>query len=410
VCLIPRQPKAGPWKLADGSELSLAGVTYGKHHTMRYGDRFVDYLYPVLPDLLRKKFGCKVATLTSVNSNTIVLWFWDKDAASLRSNVTFTTPQYFLATLDEQGLEAVAPFYPEVTVVSHRTNVMQGVELLRFPRRSPQFGVRIFREDEPLRVVAEFKVMNRIGTNYPSWQAEPLPATRKTNGLEVTLNSFTTGTKTISKVFSGRNAVTELKSRAAFVVKENGKSADQIWRIDHVSATAPTGEMRLSISENREPGQIVLYFQDALWAEEPAWNLRATLRRTANFPDDELWTVKGVVIPAEEQIRELNLKTNIYGSEIELVAMTGRYLHMRSPLPASDTHLELLSVKDEHGREVSFMKASERPGTGGRGATIRELEQIYRLEIHEGTRTVDITLAYTKSFMVEFMAKPTVVR
>ena len=55
ILLMPAKPKAGPWKLSDGSEISLVGVTHGTNHAMRYGKRFVDYLYPLLTPFITAK-------------------------------------------------------------------------------------------------------------------------------------------------------------------------------------------------------------------------------------------------------------------------------------------------------------------------------------------------------------------
>src|ERR1700734_2922263 len=76
--IMPRNHRPGPWRLADGSELSLAGVTYGKNHAMRFGNRIVDYLYPILTPALRTKLGCKVSTLSTPDTNAIVVWLWEK--------------------------------------------------------------------------------------------------------------------------------------------------------------------------------------------------------------------------------------------------------------------------------------------------------------------------------------------
>jgi hypothetical protein len=79
-------------------------------------------------------------------------------------------------------------------------------------------------------------------------------------------------------------------------------------------------------------------------------------------------------------------------------------------LPAEDTRLEIVGIKDNSGRRIDFSRGSGQPGTGGRGATIRELVQSFPLTIPAGTESLDITFAYTKCLNFEFVAKPTIAK
>lgn len=428
IWLLPAKPRAGPWRLADGSELSLAGVTYGKKHVMHYGNGIADYLYPILSPALRKKFGCKESSINTTDTNAMVIWFWDKGPAWTKGIVTHPPPPYILVTVDEQGMEFAMPFYPNSTVTWRGTNVLQGLVLNAFPRRSEEIGIRIFRSDEPWRTVAEFKIPNRGQRHFPVWTPEPLPATVKTNGLEVTLASFETGLKVPLGSADGLKSGTNYVSQAGFILMENQKRADDYWLVESASATSATGETRDSYAWGRFQGQARLScrldFSGTFWAEEPAWKLRVRVSRITNFPPEELWTVKGLEIPARGEIIGSREVTTIYGSEIELMAVSGPRvsfeavsyvadfpaLHVRSPLPAADTHLDVVEIKDDVGRNVPFRIGEAVAGTGHRGATIRELHQSFLLSIPEGAKTLDVTMAYTKSVFVEFMARPTVAK
>ena len=131
ILLMPRTPRAGPWRLADGSELSLAGVTYGKHHTMRYGDRLVDYLYPILPNALRKRFGCKVTTLDTADTDAVVIWFWDKGVplSTTSGYWGIQAPPYCINVADVFGMESDTVASPNSQTAIRGTNVLQGWEL-----------------------------------------------------------------------------------------------------------------------------------------------------------------------------------------------------------------------------------------------------------------------------------------
>src|SRR5438876_966071 len=60
--------------LPDGSELSLAKVTFGKKHEFRYDgplQRLVNWLrLPLVPPRVH------IATLTSADTNGLVIWLW----------------------------------------------------------------------------------------------------------------------------------------------------------------------------------------------------------------------------------------------------------------------------------------------------------------------------------------------
>jgi len=432
--LLPRTPRAGPWKLADGSELSLAGVTYGKHHTMRYGDRFVDYLYPVLTKALRNKFGCKVTTLDTTNANAVVIWFWGKGVplAATSGYWGIQEPPYCISVADAFGMESDVVDRPASKIAMRGTNVLYGWELKQFPRRSREMNIRVygaaFNRDKQ-QFVTQFKILNRGQRKFPMWKAEPLPITVTTNGLEVTFARFTTGTE--EYMFLPERKVTNYFSYAGFTLMENHQLADADWRVVFASASAASGEARDSYGWMESPGydglSYILPFKGTFWMEEPAWKLRVKISRIAHFPQDELWTVMGVAVPARGKAIDLNLKTNMHGSEIELFAINGPMtnfndgvratigkvppqLSVRSPLPALDTQLEIVDVKDNLGRNVPFGWDGGIPSTGGRGATIRELIQVFPITIPDGAETLDITFAYTKSVFVEFVAKPTVAK
>jgi hypothetical protein len=423
VCLVPHKPHVGPWVLSDGSELSLAGVTYGKNHAMRYGDRFVDYLYPILPPTLRRKFGCKVVRTDTVSSNGIVVWFWTKAIPQTGSSpAAGFVLNYKVGVTDLEGGDADAIAHSSSSVVWRSSNVLSGWELKEFPRRSKEFGILIYRTENnspfPTKI-AEFKIPNWNSVSYPLWKARSLPDTVRTNRLEIKLDAFKNERPAAS---------------AQFYVSENQHPAVD-WTVSHVRAYSATGESRdasVGVKSNgvfveSEKGELsgsalrfVAAFTGTFWQEEPAWNLKVELTRTANFLPEELWTVKGIPIQRNVGTSGVSdITTNIYGSEIALVKVGGRVLtHVgnfapgftcRSPLPAVDRHLQVVEVRDEHGKKLKTWRRSSMPSTAGRGATVRELDEEYEFEDADTVKSIDVTLAYTKSLSVEFMAKPTVV-
>jgi hypothetical protein len=421
ICLLRVKPRAGPWRLADGSELSLAGVTYGTNHAMRYGNGIADYLYPILSPALRKKLGCKVATVMSFTTNSIVIWVWQKGVKPLNGTLFFPPMSgYNVTVVDENGIESAWPSFPSTRVLRHKTDMLQGVQLFTYPWRSQEIGIRIRRAGDS-KLLGEFKIPNRTGTNYPVWTAHPLPVNVKTNDLEVSLVTFETGLSE-KGIKSG--------TRAVFKITEKQEACDD-WIMQKASICAAAGACYdpplLSVSTYGSGGEAVVSGRLPLWSEEPAWKLTAEFWRTTNYPAAELWVVKAVPILAGAGItQQVNRTTNIYDTEIELLAITGgklttnftqtkpirgpAVLHVTSPIPSSDKHLRLAAVVDDRGRKVDFHLDGETPSTGGRGATVRQLDKDYYLYLEEDAKSVDVTLAYTKSVFVEFMAQPTVAR
>lgn len=168
VVALMRKQAAQTWRLPDGSELSLAKVTYGKTHEMRSGNGWRDYLYPVLPLKWRAKLGCQVATLTPADPDSVVVWFWLKNQPPpglLPSGFpSRALEQYHLMIVDENGFES-EPVGGSGDYISTPGQELNCRELP--PMRSMQnkeIKIRIYTaesENETRRqLVGEFKIPN----------------------------------------------------------------------------------------------------------------------------------------------------------------------------------------------------------------------------------------------------------
>ena len=137
-------------------------------------------------------------------------------------------------------------------------------------------------------------------------------------------------------------------------------------------------------------------FTGALWPEEPAWKLKVKVSRTAHFPPQELWTIKGIAVPASEEFSEVSARTNIYGEDIEFLGLSSpdaklppdwtkmrpdSNLHARTPFPLSDAHLTLVEVRDDQGRKLKTGGSANSTSTGGRGATLRQTDYAFAVSI-----------------------------
>lgn len=448
ILLTPSKPQQGTWKLADGSQLSLAGVTHGKTQTMRYGHRFADYLYPILTPALRKKFNCQVASLPGAVSNSLTLWFWNKGGPTTLATGPGArmTPLYVggragysIVAVDENGMES-SDFFGRASGWSVGSNLLQCWALPDFPRRSREIKVRIYNrssQNEREEMAAEFTIPNPLATNYPAWQAGPLPVTVETNGLSVSLTKFEVGVR--NSWATGPSWHGKTSTRAE--IKLSDPLLPLEWEVHSAKAESATGESHWFTLTRSAPGgpwftdpgatpatakntlSTVFEAYGTCWLQEPAWKVIVELTRTTNFPAEELYTFKGVKIPEKNELNELNVKTNINGNPFELVGLSTEYnwgsmqttsqyphrheLKVRSPIGSSGPRLKIAGIRDDQGRNVGFSTYGARVNFQGSYSNRPAIEQSYSLEIPGGAKTIDVTLAYPTSLFVELLAKPT---
>ena len=407
-------------RLPDDSEFSLARVTFGKQHRFRYRNRWQDVLNSALPQGVRARFPPAIATITSPNTNEMVVWLWHRGVPG-----TGTPARYGLAVADEHGLEA--PLHRPNVTCSVRPGVeINGWQFHEWPRRSKTLHLRIYGlAPTNLTRVAEFMISNPSGKLSPGWRPEPLPAIKRSNDLQLTLTQLETGLTGMELGFTPSYPVRKPLTHAHFEVKE-AEAATGNWRVSAVTATSPWDENWRSGSGSSGWTNWVhgvdVDFLAALWLDEPAWKLRVEVTRAANFPANELWKINGVPVPKPKEMIEMHVVTNINGIEVEFTGVSGSNaflndrwytgspsysnLHLRSPYPADNIHITVVDVVDDRGRHAESAGNSIVPSAGGRGITLKELIQGFALKIPEDAKTMDVTFAVTRSRYFEFLAKP----
>ena len=197
IWLAGSGPENPHWTLPDGSKLELVKVSYGAGtHQAREGNRLRDYFYPILPTKLQERFGLYVATFYTTDPCAIVLWF-----RQTKDNLPIRGGAVELAALDRNGLEGRDGFLELpglgrriLTVISPgilpvKPDPVYALELDNYPRRSRDLSVRVYYRalDGKTEKVGEFTIANRVRVGTPGWQPQTLPATQKTNSLEMEL-------------------------------------------------------------------------------------------------------------------------------------------------------------------------------------------------------------------------------
>lgn len=421
--------QSGPsWRLPDGSQLSLAAVTYGRNHRVRYDNRWQDLLYPFLPAKWQARFGSRVASMTPTGTNAIVVWLWRR--AGTLTGASIPLPGCELVAVDENGLESERISGPSCSYTLPSGDTLFGWEVQQYPRRSRRFGIRIYYYPSPSggipALAGEVGIQNRHRVSTPVWPAEQLPVTKSTNGLEVTLLNLKTGLTTAEVGLGPAAKDAKAFTCAEFVMREDGHPTEN-WSVENIIAGAASGETRLpggqSMTWRRDKN--VFSFSGALWPEERAWRLSVEVRRTAHYPVSELWSINCVSVPESKQVNMTYAATNIYGEEVEFLGLSApkaklpadwtavggeANLHVRTQYPLLNTRLAIVDVRDDQGRQVEFGSFARNDNTASRGATLRQTDYAFAVKPLPGTKALSATFAFTKSRTVEFLAKPAIAK
>jgi len=185
-----------------------------------------------------------------------------------------------------------------------------------FPRRGKTLGLRYFENrGHGWQQVAGFLIPNPAPGNYPTWIADPLPATKTNENLAVTLLALRSG---LSQADEERPARTNeiAVTQATLRVAESGRSANS-WRPIAVEISDATGNHwmpfphTISTRHEEEVGD-VFSFEGALWPGEAAWKMRFEFSRIADYEPGEVFTFGGITVPGATQVITLDNTTNVW--------------------------------------------------------------------------------------------------
>jgi hypothetical protein len=336
-------------------------------------------------------------------------------------------PVYGLTAFEKSGVESelmgqrLNPWGSILRPTVTNPPQLEALLLENHPRRPKSFGIRIwtwsYQSNRPTdyRAIGEFRLANPSRENSPGLQAELLPASRQTNGLEVRLLNLETGVA-VSGAREGK-----WSSRAKFEFREHGEITTN-WSTFRVRASSPSERRGASVwPASREPGDAV--FPLSLWLDEPAWKLAVDVVRTAGFPPEASWTIKGFPLQEDGRPAGSELMTNLCGSEVRLMNAPALQKWEQglsrtrglTPVPQSPG-VELAFVmprflwptmtelKDNQGR---LMRAPRPIHYTGFDMNQYEVLWRFRFDAAETAKIVDLTIGVSRSVSVEFCVKPT---
>lgn len=393
---------------SNGDKLTLLAVDYGKKH--------------VPP--ATKTTTARGARATSFNTPTDTLVLWVRQEHEPNQYAYF---QYYVY---DKANTACVESYGNGGSQQAASSVMS-VQLPAFPRRQGKFIVRVQEQGNGGQEMSDekFVIANPARGPLKSWSAEPLPAAKDDDDLSVTMTKLVFGADSnVNRNQDNPDDPMNKGVQATFNVSYKGKPVAN-WQPVAIETSDATGNhINGNVSQNQwqENDDLVTY-QWGLWADEPAWKLKAEFSKQSGYDDDELWTVKNIPLVAGRQQDFWNFgnrrgqtnattafaETDLNGVHLKIFPATqftdqnmgngqmsgGLHIEAAPSLPAG-MRLTFIKLTDEQGGDIQNYNS----GSTGNGKSIT---YGYQLQNIAGVTNINVTLALHKSHFIEFTAKPT---
>ena len=371
--------------LPDGTKLTLAAVTCGKHH----------------------EFSGLKTVHVRFNTDTDILCVW------IREEFANASPgDYTAFILDNSGTFCAG----RASVQRYPAGKGKDIACLRlnvFPRRDGRLRLQVATDSSQ----GGTQVMNdEFAVTFPAqkpsarWQPQPLPVTEEDGDLTVTLTRLVYGVSFQHPKGAAAISPMDRAVQAVFRVEQNGVIATN-WRPGRIESWDAAGNHSFSgPRKNRRDGdEDVLVYQWGLSPDEPAWKMRAEFVRTSGFAPDQLWTVAGIPVSTNTIPRRnrRNDPTGAFaskktGDSTIMVFPAGpgdnpgqARLHVLvDPPPSEDLNFTLVEITDEGGKKIRPVNLSR---TGG------NFNYTFKVS---GTETLAATFALQGARFVEFTVKP----
>jgi hypothetical protein len=393
---------------ADGTKLSLMGVTRGTEHIGPYGNR----LY--------------------TRSNTPVVWI----AIDRGTNVW---QEYRLLVSDQAGTACVNT---EVRQRSNYGNFGQARQVYAFvldayPRWDAETVLRAC-VDRGALVDGQFIITNPPAGPIPEWAPKPLPDTETDGDLSVMLIKLVAGAPAPrgaayypGRIQAATNDLANQCVRLDFDIQQNGGPTTnwQAWPVETSDAAGNRvkgliyGYPASGVFYKPFPGANDGYFyQSGLWPDESAWKVRMELIRRSGFDEDETVTFTNLPVRAgSQQDTDDEWSWDTSKTNFPVIAegeVNGVRLKLLPPLLLTDQdqggqqqvivniyadpekvaqkmNLSVVQATDEQGHEL-------RPGAQPSWAGHFNIDFIFVRD----TKVLNLKLALHKSRFVEFTVKP----
>ena len=390
-------------KLADGTKLTLLGVTYGKHH--------------VAPKVKAANGRARGggARIDSTN-NTVVVWI----EAETKPN---QYPNYQLLVYDKANTACVSAYARTQSQIINGS-IIQGFMLDAYPRWDSKMILRVMSWGNGGQRAAKehFVVSNPARASFAKWMPEPLPDTQSDGDLDVTLTRLNYG----ANGFNNGNGSTKNDPMtkavlAAFRAEQKGVAATN-WQPIRIETSDAAGNQSPlnSWSNSRQNGESVMTYRWGLWPDESPWKLRVEFSKQSSFSDDETWTVQNLPVNRGSQQEMWNngpnsrtkpafAETTLNGFHLKIfpaTQVTNQFagnggnpgsFRVQADQPLDGMQMTLVKATSDQGRDLQSYSGSSWGGS----------DREFQMQNMRNTQTMNVTLALVKSHFFEFTVKPT---
>jgi hypothetical protein len=378
-------------RLPDGSVLILESVKIGRTNEFLHGktvERVFGRLLPTngvsLPYLELQPPSKKVFYGPHTTSLTAKFRLSGKSAASNELVRSSFHRQFRAIIVGEDGFEYVNEFWPFEKL---RDGYFSYLSTTLFQRDSNRLRFRVERRNRnggSWEVVAEFVADNQPAVDAV-WIAEKFPATRLTDGMEITLGEVRVQPEPFNASDIWKQSVSiPFQIRMAGMLLTNWDTHDLVIRdssgnVDHFGSikVVTNGWIIERVWRSLDPRKI--------------WRIEANLAQDSDFTATNLFTLR---IPVSLS----TLVTNIDGFPLR-GSLNDNWLSVELLTNKSDLRLSLVQAQDQNGTNIAewsgswaqfrFNKSLSLPAPGGE---------------------VIATLAIHKNVKAEFTIKPLLIR
>ena len=392
--------------LKDGTKLTLAGVTYGKHH--------------VAPKIKSANAGPRAGG-GRIDSTNDMLMVWIQSEHKGNQG-----PNDQLMVYDPANTACVSSWSRDTTRIKNGLD-LQGFLLDAYPRHGRKIVLRIaaWNNSGPGMELAkgQFVISNPSRGPFPKWTPDPLPDTQSDGDLDVTLTRLIYGVKGFDRGNAlSKNDPMNKAVLAAFRTEQKGVVMTN-WQPCRITMSDATGNRidNNSWSNGRENDEVVMTYQWGLWPDEPAWKLNVEMTRTSGFKDDEVWTVQNLPVHTGSQRDLFNYGRNSHtDTTFAETTLNGVHLKIFPAIQFTDLNygngqksggirlqvdpepetlqmrMSLASLTDEQGHELQCWGPN-----GGGGSDVFQMPNL------RNAKSLNVTIAVHKSRFVEFTVKST---
>jgi hypothetical protein len=383
-------------RLADGSTVSLLGVTYGRKHLMVYGPFWQRAFARLLPENVSRRLGFQFLSHTTTNESLMVWTEMSNRSIPPGSPLLFQPASVVLS--DGQGTEFCETSSQEAEHFPNRA--IKGISFPIVPRGSNRLRILVapYKQEGAVKQVAVFNVPNPAPRLRQTWQASPLPVEANAGDLKFTLTQLKPWQR---EETSSAGINTETRMSAKYQFAEGGKTSTN-WCVAKVEILDEAGGYQqppiTSYGFNLTRGR---YEFRAGLGTSAVWKLRFTLLRVGGFTSNEIALIQRLPMPARGAGPSEPIALKVGGMDLSVYCEVHKEdfssLVARLDAPAEEVELMALRIVDQHGTNIGPPFPSLAHNKGG---------SLWVLHPRQDSESINATLAVCRVRYVELLVRP----